>query len=336
MEQQITPDSPGIEQEPIVSQPEMTPESAFEQTIDAQNNQQENTGLIDDFFRANKEAQEEPLNPEEPSPVNPQLEERTLMEGPQQEAAEPIDVDNDVKRYQYWQSEADKARNENKELVSRLEKLESQAPAEQPQKEEEPKMEFPPPPEKPQKPPSYSRSDAYEDPSSDSAQYLDAMDGWRDNMDEYNRLYNQYTQAVVEEERQKMNQEREDIQRKQADREAYDSNMRRISQHLAESYQASPDEINKFIEVMDDPNNITVDNLFQLYRLQNGGNLTPVNPPLTETPQSDSFEQRKRAQSVPSPMGVVPAQTKSPDSNSENSIVDSMISDYNKRNPWNT
>ena len=335
MEQQITPVEPGIDIEPAVSQSEMTPDSAFDDAIEAQNSAQANTGLIDEFFRANKEAQEETPNSQEPSPVDFQNENRVSAEEPQREAAEPIEVDNEVKRYQYWQSEADKARNENKELVSRLEKLESQTPAEQPQKEEEPQIEFPPPPDKPQKPANYSRSDAYDDPSSDSAQYLDSMDSWRDNMDEYNRLYNQYTQAIVEEERQKMNQEREDIRKKQAEREAYDTNMKKISEHLTQSYQASPEEIQKFVEVMDDPNNITVDNLFQLYRLQNGGNMSPVNPPIAQTSQTDSFEQRKRAQSVPSPMGVVPAQIKTPDPNSEDSIMDSMITDYKNRNPWN-
>jgi len=83
---------------------------------------------------------------------------------------------------------------------------------------------------------------------------------------------------------------------------------------------------------MDDPKNITVDNLFQLYRMQNGAEVTA---PLTQTSSNESFEQRKRAQQVPSPMGVVPSQNNAASSGSD-SVMDSMISDYNKRNPWNT
>ena len=77
------------------------------------------------------------------------------------------DVDNDIKRYQYWQSETDKARNEIAALKENLNTVQSQQ-AQQPQvteKEESAMEQFPPPPEKPKKPSSFNRSDAYEDSS---------------------------------------------------------------------------------------------------------------------------------------------------------------------------
>jgi len=83
---------------------------------------------------------------------------------------------------------------------------------------------------------------------------------------------------------------------------------------------------------MDDPKNITVDNLFQLYRMQNGGQV-PQNAPVTQTAPNESFEQRRRAQSVPSPMGVVPSQSNSASTGTD-SVIDSMISDYKQRNPF--
>ena len=310
--EQVTQDAPDVAQ----VQP-MTPEQAFDQT-------QDKGSLIDDFFRANKMDKEEPSEAKaEPSPVEVPMEKATEEESP---------VDNDVKRYQYWQSEADKARNENAQLAQRLEALEAQASQSQPDDMEpiEEELTFPDPPAKPGKPAGYNRADALDDPSSDSAKYLDAVDKWRDDMDEYNRLHQQYTQAVMVEERQKIQEEQREALRIQAERETYNNNMNQMKQHLQQNYQATDDEIAKFVEVMDDPKNITVDNLFQLYRMQNGN---VGNQPMTQTAPSESFDQRKRAQSVPTPMGVVPGQSSS-QPNSNDSLMDSMINDYKKRNPF--
>ena len=308
--EQVTQDAPDVAQ----VKP-MTPEDAFEQT-------QDKGSLIDDFFRANKMEQSSEANAE-PSPVEVPTEQATEEESP---------IDNDVKRYQYWQSEADKARNENAQLAQRLEALEAQASQSQPDDMEpiEEELSFPEPPSKPSKPSGYNRAEALEDPSSESARYLDSVDKWRDDMDEYNRLHQQYTQAVMVEERQRMQEEQREIQKAQAEREIYQDNIRNMSSHLKQQYQASDEEIQNFVQVMDDPKNITVDNLFQLYRMQNG---TQQAQPMTQTASNESFEQRKRAQSVPTPMGVVPGQSSS-QPNSNDSLMDSMLNDYKKRNPF--
>ena len=132
MEEAFAPATETEQATPPVTQDEgMTPESAFDQTQDKSN-------LVDEFFRANKV--EEPEAQTEPSPVEVTPEEAT---------AEPTDVDNDVKRYQYWQSEADKARNENAEMAKRLEALEQNAQSPQPESVEQPEPEsFPDPPMK--------------------------------------------------------------------------------------------------------------------------------------------------------------------------------------------
>jgi len=308
--EQVTQEAPDVAQnEPL------TPDTAFEQT-------QEQSSLIDDFFRANEMETSEVVD--ENSPV----------ELPRETAKEESPIDNDVKRYQYWQSEADKARNEKQELEARILALENEKrmqpqPTQESVKEE---LSFPDPPKKPGKPRRYSRTEALDDPESESARYLDEVDKWRDDMDEYNRLHQQYTQAVMVEERERIQKEQQEIQRAQAQREEYNNRMASMSTHLRNQYQASDDEIARFIEVMDDPKNITVDNLFQLYRMQNGGEV-PANQPLTQTASSESFEQRKRAQSVPSPMGVVPGQGSSQPA-SNDTIMDSMINDYKNKNPF--
>jgi len=310
-EQPVTPEPTA----PVAQDVPMTPDTAFDQT-------QEKSTLIDDFFRANEMETSEVQD--ENSPV----------ELPRETAKEESPVDNDVKRYQYWQSEADKARNEKQELEARLLAVENQQ-AMQPQPKQESvkeELSFPDPPGKPGKPRRYSRSDALDDPESESARYLDEVDKWRDDMDEYNRLHQQYTQAVMVEERERIQKEQQDIQRAQQQKEEYNNRMANMSQHLRTNYQASDEEIGQFVQVMDDPKNITVDNLFQLYRMQNGGQV-PTGQPLTQTVKSESFEQRKRAQSVPSPMGVVPGQGSSQPA-SNDTIMDSMINDYKNKNPF--
>lgn len=317
MEDVLAPEQVTQEAPDVAQNSPMTPEEAFDQT-------QDKSGLIDDFFRANKMDTPSEAQPE-PSPVEVPTEVATEEEST---------IDNDVKRYQYWQSEADKARNENAQLAQRLEALEIQASQPQPEEIEpiEEDLSFPEPPAKPGKPRNYSRADALEDPDSDSARYLDEVDKWRDDMDEYNRLHQQYTQAVMVEERQRIQDEQREILKAQAEKEEYSNNMAQMKQHLQSNYQASDDEIAQFVQVMDDPKNITVDNLFQLYRMQNGSQVAGQQP-MTQTAPNESFEQRKRAQSVPSPMGVVPGQSSSQQSGPD-SVMDSMINDYKNRNPF--
>jgi len=100
------------------------------------------------------------------------------------ETSQPEQTNNDETRYQYWQSQADKYKNE-------LESLKNTQPA--PVQPEAPAVdtdadEFPSAPSKPQKPRLYSREEAYTDPASESARYDDELSQWRDDMNEYNSL----------------------------------------------------------------------------------------------------------------------------------------------------
>ena len=290
---------------------------------------------LEGFFRANgvepEEQTDDPFATDEIVPASPpQEQEQVVQEKPE---------DNDEKRYQYWQSEADKARNENAQLAQRLQALEQQANQSQPTVDDgvEDDRSFPPPPPKPSKPRNFSRSEALEDPSSESAKYMDDVDEWRDEMDDYNRLQSEYNLAIVEEEKQKMQDERDNIMRQQAEAQQRQQQMADIHTHLKTQYQASDEEIAQFVDIMDKPEAVTHDNLFKLYRLQSGNQTTPVQQqgqPLTETNKNDSFEQMKRAQQVPTSMGVIPSQGNTTGSQ-EDSMMDSMINEYNKQNPWN-
>ena len=307
----------------VVGSPETTNELVPDDTFVSSGND------FEDFFRVNKVDEE--VQPEEPM-LPDQVAQAPV---PEQKAEES---DNDTVRYQYWQSEADKARNE-------LESLKKQV-AVQPQTQEAAQQEesyesFPPPPNKPSKPGGFSREEAWSDPSSQSAKYLDEVDQWRDSMDEYSSLKQDYNVAVINEEREKLTRERQDIQRRQAEKEAYDNNITMIGDHLAKTYNATADEIKNFVDVMDKPESVTVDNLFQLYRMRQGGAVQgqpeggTIEQAESSTHSQESFDQMKRAQQVPSPMGVLPSANKSTSSSPEETVMDSMLSEYKSRNPWN-
>jgi hypothetical protein len=73
--------------------------------------------------------------------------------------------------------------------------------------------------------------------------------------------------------------------------------------------------------------------------MQTGGGISPqASQPIVnaeaKTNRAESFEQLKRAQQVPSPMGVLPSSNANTQSSPEESIMDSMVNSYNKRNPW--
>jgi hypothetical protein len=106
-----------------------------------------------------------------------------------QGTTQPLEAKNDDTRFEYWQSQASKRDNELKQAQEQLQQFQHQVNAQQSQQamapEQQVQEEFPPPPEKPARPRSFNRQEAYEDSSSESARYLDEVETWRDNMDEY-------------------------------------------------------------------------------------------------------------------------------------------------------
>jgi len=279
---------------------------------------------------------EEPQEPQALSPRN-----NVIVESPAQPQKE-----NDEVRFEYWQSEADKRQNRissledtNKKLQDQLLKNferppEAQGQQQVPVQAKEEEQSFPPPPDKPSKPQGFDRTDAYSDPSSDSAQYLDNVETWRDSMDEYNRLHVEYQGAVLQAEREEMkaNEETRAANRKQAEESAArDSELR---DSLRNDYDAAPEAIDDFIKKMSDPASVTVENLWKLYQLDHGGmdRAAPVQNPRTEP--SEEFKQTRNAQSVPSPMGVMPSSNREQAMSGEDRIMDDMLKDYKAQNPF--
>ena len=282
-----------------------------------------NTSVEEAFFGS-----QETTTPQEQAP---QVED-TPVSAPIQEQAQEYNAKNDEKRFEYWQSQASKTQNEFAEMQKQNQELQAQMNAMQnmQQPTAEPVEEFPAPPERPNKPRTFSREEAYADPNSESARYLDEYESWRDDMTEYNGLKQEYTVAQMQEKLDAQEQQRqEEIQRQQAHAQQQQQ-MRGVNQHLQGHYGFNDADAQEFIQQMSDPNSLSLDNLVQLYRLQKGqGQPSPNAGP------SPECQQTQRAQQIPSPMGVQTGQGQGNDARSDSDkIMDNMIADFNSKNPW--
>tara|TARA_Y100001938_G_C8069194_1_gene422083 strand:- start:172 stop:1098 length:927 start_codon:yes stop_codon:yes gene_type:complete len=255
----------------------------------------------------------------------------------QTETPQPEGNKNDDTRYEYWQSQASKAGNENQKLQQQLQQMQGyiqgiQQNNQPVQKQAEPEEEFPAPPDRPSKPAGYSREEAYTDPSSASAQYVNELDEWRDSMDEYNTAKTNYSNAVLMEKMQTLeNQRIEDARRVEAQQQAQHQKSQ-VSQYVQSQYGFNNEEAAEFIAQMSDPKAVTMDSLVQLYRMKKGQ--AAPNEPVNAPAPSDAFQQVQRAQQVPQPMGVQASSGSEDPRSTEDQIMDSMLGDFKRNNPW--
>ena len=297
------------------------PQVSMEEAIFGDNNEGSNS--ISDIFNVKPE-ETTPEAPIEGQPSNNEVVENTETN------VEP--TDNDAKRYAYWQSQADKYKNE---LAEMKKVQETPAQVQQPVQEvpEQKVEEFPPAPERPARPRNFSREEAYTDPNSESARYLDAKEDWDEQMVEYNTLHTQYQNAVLQEKFDKMENKRVEEAKRQEAAQAAAKQQAEVLNYVTGHHGMNDNEAKDFMTKMSDPSSITIDNLVQLYRMQQGGaipqqNAAPAQP-------SETFQQAKNAQQVPSPMGVMPSGQSNVDGRSaEDKIMDTMIGNFNSKNPW--
>ena len=282
-----------------------------------------NTSVEDAFFGSQETEQvQEQASPIEGTPEN----------APMEEQAQEYNAKNDDKRFEYWQSQASKTQNDMASIQKQNQELQAQMNAMQSmqQPKEEPTEQFPAPPDRPNKPRTFNREEAYADPNSESARYLDEYEGWRDDMNEYNSLKQEYTVAQMQERLDVQDKARQDeIQRQQAYSQQQEQ-MRGVNTHLQGHYGFNDTDAQEFIQQMSDPNSLSLDNLVQLYRLQKG-----QGQPGQNAGPSPEFQQTQRAQQIPSPMGVQTGQGQGNDARSDSDkIMDNMITDFKSKNPW--
>ena len=258
--------------------------------------------------------------------------------GMHEQPAPPVDARNDDTRYEYWQSQASKKENELNQMKAQQQQamaMQQQQMMMQQQAQAQPEPEqFPDAPPKPSKPRNFSREEAYSDSSSESSRYLDAVEEWRDDMQEYKDLRHQYDLASVTEQLQETeNQRQESIKRQQY----YAQQRQQIAEvdNLVQSkYGLNAEESKHFIQEMSSNQSLTMDNLVQLWRMKQGQG-APTGQPIQNTP-SPTFQQTKRAQQIPSPMGTMPSTGNQAQGSTEDQIMDKMITDFDSRNPFKT
>jgi|3_EtaG_2_1085321.scaffolds.fasta_scaffold00087_51 hypothetical protein len=262
--------------------------------------------------------------------------EDTTEEAPQQEQAPLVqetpeqDARNDERRYQYWQSQAAKRENELQALKQELETTKTAPATQAPEEAAETVQEFPPPPMAPKKPTRFSREEAWSDPSSESAKYLDEKESWDTDIGQYNELKHQYDLALMQEKLDKQSTFLQEQEQQRQNKIQQGRQMQQISEHVRGHYGFTPDETNEFIKTMSNPESISMDNLVQLFRMRQAGNHQ------SEAPKgpSENFQQSRNAQQIPSPMGVMPAQGNQPARNDADTIMDDLINNHKSKNPW--
>lgn len=247
---------------------------------------------------------------------------------------QPYEAKNDDKRFEYWQSQAAKRENELQVLQQQLAEAKAQPAAtpEVPAQQTQPEVqEFPPPPAKPERPRGFSRDEAWSDPNSESARYLDEVESWRDDMSQYSDLKNQYELAVMQEKLDAQEKQRQSVIQQQQAKQQVARQNREIYEHVQGHYGFNDTEAREFIQTMSDPQSITMDNLVNLYRMQKG--MANQQPGVTSGP-SDTFNQTQNAQQIPSPMGVVTGETSADTRSDSDQIMDDLINNFNSKNPW--
>jgi hypothetical protein len=257
------------------------------------------------------------------------------QDGQPSETPQANDAKNDETRYQYWQSQAAKKENELKQFKSQVEQavkegqLQQQPQAAPPQQREVPR-EFPPPPAKPEKPRNFSREEAWSDPASESARYLDDMDDYNHSIGEYRDLKSQYEVAVVREQIEEQQRVKAAQAQQMRAQQAQQAQVKEVYQNLRGHYGFNSQDAENFIKNMSNPNSISMDNLVQLYRMQQGA------PQVNTESQgpSEAFQQSQNAQQVPSPMGVMPAQSAHSNRSDADTIMDDLINTHKSKNPW--
>jgi len=314
-----------------------TPQEAFTAPVEQQSQQ---GSIVDEVIFGTKQPEDMTYTNTEEQAV-PQ--EGIPAQEPQMQPQQEPQLDNEQVRYQYWQSQADRRGNEAEELKKTNEMLQNQVntlierggnPQAQQEAPPEEQFEFPAPPDKPQKPSRFNREEAYSDPDSESARYLDTADQWRDDMDEYNRLRGEYDREIMANERQAMVDEQNRVKEAQQQQARQREQVGGIKQHLNKTYGANDETINDFLKTMSSPESLTVDNLWKLYALEKGASSNPAAPAPAQQQPSAAFEQTQRAQQIPSPMGVVSGVNRQTDKTANDRIMDELIGDFNKQNPW--
>lgn len=231
---------------------------------------------------------------EEPAPVE------------YQQQANPNSLDNlshetpakeDPRRFEYWQSQADRMRGENQMLKEEIGDIKSYLQAREQQSPSNAAPQGSPVPTgnpesglkapvQPTKPSNYNEVDAFNDPNSASFQYRNQMESYRDDVTTYMLRKDKVRENM---QLQQMRKQQENMVNQQA------------HTHAVSNYGWSPDQANDFIQWSRDPKNVTIDHLAKLYEMDKRG----INPQ-ADMKRQEMLKRQQRVQ-VPRTTQVTPA-----------------------------
>tara|TARA_Y100000768_G_scaffold318691_1_gene254191 strand:- start:5720 stop:6622 length:903 start_codon:yes stop_codon:yes gene_type:complete len=241
---------------------------------------------------------------------------------PSEPVQAPVDPKDDNSQFQYWQSQADKRQGEIDELKTQVAALSAQREAPQePARQEIDKVEKP---IKPRKPAGFSHSEALDDPESDSAKYLSQKDQYVDDLAEYM----EYAETQREQSAAIQERNRQMALRNQ-----------QVMTELQSKYSYTAPEAADFVEVMNDPSSLSLDNLVQLHQIRRGDRANAgqvINREQRPDVQQKvaQMENRQRNLTVPQPLGVQPGANVQSNKKVEDQMMDSMIGNFQKKNPF--
>ena len=214
-----------------------------------------------------------------------------------QEATQESSSKDDSTRFEYWQSQADKAKGElgtirkeldyyknslapveqmirnNPDVLDRLEHSPSNGQSQAyPNGLQESSLKEPIAPERPH---SYNEVDAYNDPESDSFKYRLAKEEYRDNYLGYLKDKDQVREQELQAQYQaQMQQQQTHMMQTQA------------HSHAVNSYGWDTNKANDFVQWAQNPDNLTMDNLAKLFELRT--NTNPVVQQRTQEMQNQA------------------------------------------------
>jgi len=133
--------------------------------------------------------------------------------------------------------------------------------------------------------------------------------------------------------RESYNEKLEKLEKIEEDRKVQSqqqAEMSRVRDYVTSNYDLGTN-VDDFISTMNDPKSINMDELVGYYKWKKGVANVQQAAPQTPIPPSNSFRQVQRAQSVPQPMGVQPAQSNTPSSPTDN-FMDTIVNSDNNTN----
>lgn len=242
-------------------------------------------------------------------------------QGEQNEVLETSDPKNDTDSYQYWQSQADKRSAEVDLLKSQVTELmkSKQPTAEEPVAKETVTIEKP---VKPRKPAGYDHSEALADPDSDSGKFLSKQEQYIDNLANY----------MTDLDAKRSSQ----LEKQVAEQQQFQRNQKVISD-LQSRYEYTPQQATDFIDKMSRPDSLSLENLVKLHKMSMQNNeVTQIKQVTPEARQKQALmTQRQQKLSIPTPIGVQPGANVQSSKNVEDQMMDSMITNHRKKNPFN-